>query len=45
LYDKFEFKSRPRPSKVLKESPDDDNDDVYLNKLQTKGVKKHILYM
>jgi hypothetical protein len=24
---------------------DDDDDDVYLNKLQTKGVKKSILYM
>jgi hypothetical protein len=23
----------------------DDDDDVYLNKLQTKGVKKSILYM
>jgi hypothetical protein len=23
----------------------DDDDDVYLNKLQTKGVKKCILYM
>jgi hypothetical protein len=22
-----------------------DDDDVYLNKLQTKGVKKYILYM
>jgi hypothetical protein len=24
---------------------DDDDDDVYLDKLQTKGVKKSILYM
>jgi hypothetical protein len=23
----------------------DDDDDVYLDKLQTKGVKKYILYM
>jgi len=23
----------------------DDNDDVYLDKLQTRGVKKSILYM
>jgi hypothetical protein len=24
---------------------DDDDDDVYLDKLQTRGVKKSILYM
>jgi hypothetical protein len=27
------------------DKPNDDDDDVYLNKLQTKGVKKSILYM
>jgi hypothetical protein len=31
-------------SNLLCTCNDDDDDDVYLNKLQTKGVKKSILY-
>jgi hypothetical protein len=31
--------------KMSNEHTVDDDDDVYLNKLQTKGVKKSILYM
>jgi hypothetical protein len=30
---------------ILKETLCNDNDDVYLDKLQTRGVKKSILYL
>jgi hypothetical protein len=30
---------------VIDDDDNDDDDDVYLDKLQTRGVKKSILYM